>query len=418
MKYVTKNNVNRTVLDNGVRIVSEYMPHIRSVSIGIWMLVGSRDESVANNGISHLVEHMVFKGTTNRTAVQIAESLETVGGHLDAFTSKEVTCFNAHVLDEHLELAVDVLSDIVLNPVFPEDEFQKEKSVILREINHTLETPDDLVFEHFYHDVYPAHPLGLQISGTLESVSQLSLDQVRDFVKQHYIPDRIVIAAAGNLQHTELVALIQKYFKFDAEPTPRSTVKPVWPGMAKHVYYSAGNQAHLCLGYPGMAYYDAHKYELLVLNTYLGSGMSSRLFQLVREKYGLAYSVFSFLDFFHDNGVFGVYAAVLPENVEQTVTLIQQELKRLTQNKLHDIDISRVKSQLKGNLMLGLENSSSRMGRMANMEIYLQDYVGLDQVLESIERTTLRNIRAIAAELFNQEKPILTVLATNNYRFD
>jgi predicted Zn-dependent peptidase len=408
------NSVSKTVLENGVRIVTEYMPHIRSISVGIWIIVGSRDEDATNNGISHVIEHMVFKGTTSRSAVEIAESLERVGGHLDAFTSKEVTCYSAHVLDEHLELAVDVLTDLVQNPTFPEEEFDKEKSVILREIQHTLETPDDLVFEYFYQDIYPAHSLGLQISGTDESVSKISLDQVHDFVNQHYVPGRVVIAAAGNVQHAELVSLVQKYLKLTAKNNSRLILKPDWPGKSTHLYHSAGNQTHCCLGFPGIAYCDPKKYALLLLNTYLGGGMSSRLFQVVREKYGLAYSIFSFLDFYDDTGIFGIYTAVLPENVEQTIELIQQELKLLTDTHLQDIDFQRIKSQLKGNLVLSLENSGSRMGRMANMEIYLQKYIGLDEVIDSINQTTLQEVRSVATELIHPDTPILTVLATHN----
>lgn len=408
------NPVSKTVLPNGLRIVTEYMPYIRSVSVGIWILVGSRDEDENNSGISHLIEHMVFKGTTHRSAVEIAESLERVGGHLDAFTSKEVTCYSAHVLDEHLELAIDVLSDLVKNPTFPEDEFEKEKAVILREIHHTLETPDDLVFEYFYQDVYPKHSLGLQISGTLDSVSQISAEQEHNFFKKNYVPGRIVIAAAGNVQHEVLVALVQKYLDLPNGDNSRFLVKPSWPGKATHHYLSAGSQTHCCLGFPGIAYADPKKYALLLLNTYLGNGMSSRLFQVVREKYGLAYSIFSFLDFYVDTGIFGIYTAVQPENVDQTIDLIRQELKQLTDNHLHELDFSRVKSQLKGNLVLSLENSGSRMGRLANMEIYLQDYVGLNEVLDAIDQTTLSQVRSVANELIHPDAPVLTVLATED----
>jgi len=408
------NPVSKTVLPNGLRIVTEYMPYIRSVSVGIWMLVGSRDEDETNSGISHLIEHMVFKGTTQRSSVEIAESLERVGGHLDAFTSKEVTCYSAHVLDEHLELAIDVLSDLVKNPIFPDDEFEKEKAVILREIHHTLETPDDLVFEYFYQNVYPNHSLGLQISGTIDSVSKISAVQEHDFFKKHYVPDRIVIAAAGNVQHDVLVALVQKYLDLPDGQNSRVLIKPGWPGKSTHHYLSAGSQTHYCLGFPGIAYDDPKKYALLLLNTFLGNGMSSRLFQIVREKYGLAYSIFSFLDFFSDTGILGIYTAVQPENVDQTLELILQELNQLTRNHLQEIDFNRVKSQLKGNLVLSLENSGSRMGRLANMEIYLQDYVGLDEVLNSIDQTTLSQVRSVATELIHPDAPVLTVLATEN----
>lgn len=407
-------NYSKTVLDNGIRVITESMPHLRSISIGVWITVGSRDESIDQSGVSHLIEHMVFKGTKNRSSIEIAESLESVGGHLDAFTAKEVTCFTAHILDDHLEIAVDVLSDLILNPLFPQDELEKEKSVIIREINHTLETPDDLIFDYFFEDIYPLHPLGYQISGTVESVSRLGVREMQDFMQQHFTPDRIVITAAGNVQHNELVRLVKRVFNIKTHQNSRKLECPSWPKQARFSHISRGTQAHICLGCPGVAYANPQKYPFLLLNTYLGAGMSSRLFQIVREKYGLAYSIFSFADFFLDTGLFGVYAATQTDSIEQVIDLIKSELKQLVDKSFQHDEIERLKSQLKGNLMLSLESASSRMGRLANMEIYLSQYLSLDQVIQNIEKTTITNIRTLSEELFQQDKFIFTILIPEN----
>lgn len=400
----------KTELANGLRIVSEYMPHLRSVSLGLWVTVGSRHETRASSGMTHLIEHAVFKGTQHRSALEIAQSLESVGGYLDAFTSKEVTCFTAHILDEHLELALDVISDLVLNPTFPADELEKEKEVIISEINHTQETPDELIFDYFYQDIFPNHSLGFQIYGTTDTVSQFDAAALYAFMRQHFTPDRMIVAAAGNVDHEQLVALVARYFPTANQYQPYQSETPGWPAPARHSYHFKGSQVHLCLGSPGYAYTDAKKFGLLLINSFLGGGMSARLFQTVREKYGLVYGIYTFPDFFSDTGLFGVYAATQRKNSEKVIQLILTELQHLAQHGFADGDLTRLKVQLKGNLMLGLESAASRMDRLANMEIFLQDYFSLDQVLQDINRVTDQDIQAIASELFATENYVFTIL--------
>ena len=401
----------KTKLDNGLRVLSENIPHLRSIAIGVWITLGSRDETAEINGMAHLIEHMVFKGTQKRSAADIALSLEAVGGSLDAFTSKEVTCFSAHVLDEHLELAVDVLSDLVLNPTFPEAEYEKEKQVIIREIHHTLETPDDLIFEYFFQNIYPDHALGFPIAGTLESVNRIQRPEMLRFIEQYYTPDRMVIAAAGNVNHAELVELVQKYFRTDSRTSARHLEAPQWPASGRQNYFSTGSQAHICLGVPGYAFSDDKKYDLLLIGNYLGNGMSSRLFQVVREQHGLVYTIFSFPEFFLDSGLMGIYAATQTEHAEKVLELIHQEIEAIHTRPFDVHELDRLKAHVKGNLMLSLENTSSRMSRLANMEILLQDFISLDQVLASVEACTLRSIRDVARETLAPKQFVITVLA-------
>lgn len=411
MVFMTPNNIfERSVLSNGIRVVTEHIPYLRSVSVGFWVMAGSRDEMLSENGITHLIEHLVFKGTKKRSMEDIARSLESVGGHLDAFTGKEVTCFNAHILDEHLELAVDVLSDLLLNPTFPENEFEKEKEVIIKELHHTLETPDELIFDYFLKDIYPSHPLGFQIAGTPESVQSIGPEQLRPFMEKHFTADRIIVSAAGNVDHKQLLALLEKYVTNAPTRSKRTLFQPTWPASSRNEYHSPGSQAHICLGAPGYKYADNRKFALLLLNTFLGSGMSSKLFQVVREKYGLAYSIFTFPDFFLDAGLFGIYVATIKEKTDLVLDILLAELKRLVDKPFKADELERLKSQLKGNLMLSLENATSRMGRLANMEIYLQDYFSLDEVLQSIEATTKDEIRNVAEELFADEQFVYTIL--------
>jgi len=404
----------KTILDNGVRVISERMPHLRSISIGVWIIVGSRDETFDNNGISHVIEHMLFKGTESRDVTQIAQSLESVGGHLDAFTAREVSCYNAHILDEYLPLAIDILSDILLHSVIDEKELTKEKEVILREINHTKDTPDELIFEYFYKNLFPDHPLGFQISGTRENVLKFSRNALINFMRQNYTPDRMIVAAAGNVNHDELVELIQKKFNYPKRISEQSRQKFIWKQHREQIHEDNCTQTHICLGIPGYAYSDKNKYALLILHILLGGGMSSRLFQTVREANGLAYSIYTFPDFYFDTGVFGVYLATMPEQTDRAIELVKKELIQLSNGDLDLQELNRVKSQLKGNLMLSVESASSRMARLANIEIYLKDYLTLDEALDKIEIVTLDQVHAVASDLFAEEKFYLTILKPKN----
>lgn len=401
---------NKTELENGLRIVTEEIPHVRSVALGVWITVGSRDENESNNGISHLIEHMLFKGTKNRTTRQIAESLEVVGGSLDAFTTKELTCYSAHVLDEHLSLSVDVLADILTNSLFDRNELEKEKEVILSEINHYKDTPDEMVFEHFYQNVFQAHPVGFPVYGTEQNVRLFTREQIIDFFHNGYATNRIVISAAGHLKHEQVVELISRSFIGLNQNKPR-TFQPYSPSdNSENIINDKCTQAHVCLGTLAYPYTDEKKFPLMVLNTYFGGGMSSLLFQKVREELGLVYSIFSFNDFLIDNGLFGVYFSTDPRHIKPIIQLIKAELKQLSKNSIGSETLSTLKNQLKGNLMLGLESTISRMNRLAKNEMYYNHHISLDDIIEKINRVTVDDIHAVANELFADETYVTTVL--------
>ncbi len=410
MKHHGQPHYNKTELASGLRVVTERIPHIRSIAFGVWLLAGSRDEVECNNGIAHFVEHMVFKGTPTQSASQIAQSLESVGGHLNAFTSKELTCYYAHVLDEHLPIAVRVIADILLNSNFDEIEIEKEKRVVLEELNAVEEAPEELIHDHFYKRLFPDHPLGLPIIGQRDSIREFSADSIRAFVDDNYTANRIVVAATGNVEHKSLVQLVRKHFA-DFKPAP----KPTYPAVesqttGREVSRNGAIQAHICLGTHAYSYTDSRKFTLLVLNTLLGAGMSSRLFQNIRERHGIAYSIYSFIDFLFDTGIFGVYVGTDPKGVDRAIDLIHLELSELCSKLVSKDELERTKSQLKGNLMLGLEGTSSRMNRLSKMEIYLQQFFSLDDTLAGIEAVTTNALSQTANELFKQDKLYTIVL--------
>ncbi|MBD3290122.1 insulinase family protein [candidate division KSB1 bacterium] len=400
----------KTELENGLRIVTEEIPHVRSVALGVWITVGSRDENANNNGISHFIEHMLFKGTRNRTTRQIAESLEKVGGSLDAFTTKELTCYSAHVLDEHLLLSFDVLADILTNSLFDPTELEKEKEVILNEINHYKDTPDEMVFEHFYQNVFPAHPLGFPVYGTKRNVKLFTRKQLLDFFRNGYATNRIVISAAGHLKHKEVVDLIQDSFTGLPENKPRISQTYRHADYVEKVIQDKCTQAHVCLGTLAYPYTDDRKFPLMVINTYLGGGMSSLLFQKVREELGLVYSIFSFLDFSIDNGLFGIYFSSDKRHIDPILDLIKAELKELSNNTFDEQILTNLKNQLKGNLMLGLESTMARMNRLAKNEIYYNRHFTLDDILEKIDRVSVGDVCNVANELYGNDSYFTTVL--------
>ncbi len=402
---------NKTELSNGIRVVTEKIPNVRSVSIGMWLTVGSRDERVENNGIAHYTEHMMFKGTTRLSASDIAQSLERVGGYLNAFTGKEVTCYYAHVLNEHISNAVEILGEILTNSVFDEVEMEKEKRVILDELSNIEEMPEELLHDLFWEDLFPDHPLGMSIIGKRDTVSDIDRSKILDFIDRNYTSDRIVVAAAGDVDHQELVDLLgNNVAKLKRGALPSQYPLPNLPDTNVNVVENGAIQAHVCLGTQAYDYRDRKKFALLVLNTLLGSGMSSRLFQNIREKHGIAYSIYSFVDFLFNTGVFGIYLGTDKENVERSLELIQDELQMLTRNSVSVDELERTKSQLKGNLMLGLEGTSSRMNRLAKMEIYLGDYFTLDDTIKEIDAVNRRDLHAIAVELFDENRLHTTIL--------
>lgn len=401
----------KSQLKNGIRIVTETIPHVRSVSIGVWLKVGSRNEIEKNNGISHFIEHMIFKGTKRRKAFEIAESLESVGGHLNAFTGKELTCYYAHILDEHVTIAVDVIADILMNSRFKASEIEKEKQVVLEELKAIEETPEDLIHELFASDVFPDHPLGLSTIGKRETIQAFTQDHLFDYVSLNYSTRNMVISAAGNLQHADLLKLVEEKFDGFNDLTNGDVATHLGPARhGKNVVENGAIQAHICLGTQAYPYESEKKFSLFVLNTLLGSGMSSRLFQNIREKHGLAYSVYSFIDFMFDTGLFGVYIGTDKTRIDDALKLINKELERLIKKPVAASELARTKSQLKGNLMLGLENTYSRMNRLAKMEIYLQQYYDLDETLNAIEKVKQEDVMNTANELFGSNRIFTTIL--------
>jgi len=401
----------RTVLDNSVRIVSESIPHVRSLAIGIWFDSGSRDEPGNLSGISHFLEHMNFKGTERRSAVRIAREIEGRGGSLNAFTSKEVTCFFARVVDEQLSRAVDVLSDITLYSTYNQEEIDRERGVILEEMKQIEDTPDDLVFEHFWKEIYPDHPLGAPVIGLRDTLETFDRDKLVDYRAQRYNGSRVVISAAGNLDHKRLVKMIERRFVLDPVDVPERKAPDI-PAVKNYRedHHTTTQQAHIIWGCRSFNYADERKYPLFVLNTLLGGGMSSRLFQNIREKHGLAYSVYSFLNTYLDSGLFGVYAGTDPAKAEDTLKLIKKELNKVARKPISDRELNRIKDQLKGSLLLGLESSGSRMHRLAKMEIYTGKHRTLDDVIERINSVTAEDVQNVARKLFKEQASFTTVM--------
>jgi len=395
----------KTILPNGIRVVSERVNHVRSIAVGVWIEVGSRDEDESNNGISHFLEHMVFKGTRRYSAHQIARSLEAVGGYLNAFTTKEQTCFYARILDDQLPRSIDILSELVQHPKFDVREMEKEKTVILEELKNVEDDPDDLVHEYFDRNLYRKHPLGFSIIGRAENIRGFNKSSLLRYIDRYYTADRVVVAAAGKFHHDDLVQMVERRFRMRRD-TRRSirraasqrVVKP-----RKEMFHKPINQAHVCYGTLGYSVRSSFRYPLLVLNTILGEGMSSRLFQNIREKYGFAYSVYSFISLMSDTGNFGVYVGTDPGKVERSLDLIRREIDKLRSGRITATEIRRAKAQLKGTTMLGMESMSNRMMRLGSGELYFHEHISLDSVLNYIDAVSPDDIHVVARRLMNHE---------------
>ena len=399
-------NYQKTVLENGIRVVSESFPHVRSISVGVWANVGSRDESAEMNGISHFLEHMVFKGTKNRNVREIAQSLESLGGYLNAFTTKEQTCFYARVLDAHLGEAIDVIADLLLNATFKQNELEKERLVVIEELRNAEDDPEDIIHDYFEKSLFPDDSLGFPIIGTEANLRRFQRDDLRQHLGTKYLPSRMVIAAAGNVNHRELVKLSERYFRrlqlngtqhkrsFGPMQTTKSTSKE---------YLRPIQQAHICLGTLAYSIKHRHRYPLVVLNALLGEGMSSRLYQTIRERYGYAYSVYSFVTLLSDTGIFGGYIGTDRKNIERALELFHAELEKLRKRPLSKAELGRTKSQIKGSMMLGLENMSSRMMRLGSSELYFEEYQSLDTIMKKVDAVTPESIMRVANDLFDRQ---------------
>ena len=400
-----------TTLANGVKVITEAMSHVRSVSVGVWVSSGSRRETPEENGLSHFIEHMLFKGTTNRSAEEIARSVDSIGGNLDAFTAKEMVCYNTKVLDEHLPIAMDVLSDLVLNPAFREEDIEKEKGVILEEIKMDADSPDYLVHEIFSSNFWKDHALGKPILGTRETVKRFNRAMVQDYYRGVYTPSNLLITAAGNLDHDRLVNLARERFEAVAPAAP----EPPQKAPATHARISLKSkkdleQVHVCLGVPSYPIPHEDRFTCYVLNTMLGGGMSSRLFQNIRERQGLAYAVFSELNPYSDTGCLSVYAGTSLESAKQVVHSVLKEFTDLKQGPAPAEEVRRAKDHLKGSLMLSLESTSSRMSNLARQEMHFRRFFTLDELSASIEQVTAADVQRVAQTFFDQKNVALTVL--------
>ncbi len=408
-------NVNKETLANGLTIVTEAMPAVRSVSLGVWLRTGSRNERESENGITHFLEHMVFKGTTNRTAEEIARSADSIGGHLDAFTAKECTSFSTKVLDEHLPRAFDVVADLLKNPLLRPDHIAKESKVIQEEIKMVEDTPDDLVHELFTQSYFRGHSLGRPILGTRRTVSGFNRRGLLDYFHRCYTPRNMVVAAAGHLEHAQVVELAEKEFGRVPQGPPLTTqpAPTPHPGI-RHRHKKNLEQAHICVGTPAYPHAHAKRFGCYVLNAVLGGGMSSRLFQNVREKRGLAYAVFSGLSTFRDAGCLSVYAGASTANLRQVVDLIVEELGRLKSEPLSDEELQRAKDYLKGSTLLSLESTMSRMSNLARQEMYFGRHITMDEIAALVDAVTADDVLAVARELFDASRIGLTVLGPLN----
>jgi len=404
-------DIQNTTLANGVRVITEKMAHVRSVSLGVWITTGSRCEAPDENGISHFIEHMVFKGTKHRSAEDIARSVDSIGGGLDAFTAKELVSYNTKVLDEHLPLAFDVLADMVRNPLFRKEDIEKEKGVILEELKMDVDNPEYLLHEIFSSNFYKDHPLGKPIIGTKDTVKKFHREMIHDYYSRYYSPSNIVITAAGNLNHARLVDLAREHFedlRVSAALPPAQVPVP----HARLVFKNKTSleQTHLYMGVPAYPFPHELRFACYVLNTVLGGGMSSRLFQNIREKQGLAYSVYSDLSMYRDTGCMAIYAGTSIESAGKVVECIVKELREIKENLVPAEELRRAKDHLKGSFMLGLESTSSRMSNLARQEIYFKRFFTLDEMIQSIEDVSAGQVQKIAQEFFNPKNITLAML--------
>jgi predicted Zn-dependent peptidase len=399
-----------TRLPNGIRVLSEELADLASATVGIWVENGSRYEASAQSGISHFLEHLFFKGTERRTATQIAEEIDAVGGVINAFTSKEYTCYYAKVLPEQLPLALDVLGDIFLHSRFAEEEIERERSVILQEISQAEDTPDDYVHDLFGLAFWPGHPLSRPVAGSAATVGPLQRDDFLRFLEARYRPDRVLLSAAGKVRHDELVDVVARTFGVLSGASGADPDQPPEPRAGLTLHHKQLEQVHICLGAPGLAHAHPDRYAAHLLSQALGGGMSSRLFQEVRERRGKAYTVYSFLPSFHDTGYLGVYVGTSAEWAREVLDVIQAELRKIATDGLGVEELARAKTQMKGGLLLGLETSDSRMSRVARNEIYFRRDVPLEEVAAGVDAVSNDDVVRVARAMFRPQTLAVTVL--------
>jgi predicted Zn-dependent peptidase len=402
--------IEQTVLDNGLTIITERMDHVRSASVGIWVRSGSRHEPAPLNGISHFIEHTLFKGTRNRTSREIAVESDAIGGNVDAFTSREVASYYVKVLDEHLPRAFDLLADLITAPLFAKEELDRERNVVMEEIKMVEDTPDDLVHEVFVANFWPDHPLGRSILGTANTLATFDHDRVSDFFSNVYVPRNLVVAGAGSIDHREFVEMVSRALGgLEDRPVKLAAAVPLH-ATRQVVLDKDLEQTHLMLGTSCPPMISEDRYVVHILNVILGGGMSSRLFQTIREDHGLAYAVYSGVNAYTDAGYLSVYAATSPEQVNDVISLSMAEFNKLKSEPVTEPELLRAKDQLKVSIMLSLESTSARMSNLARQEIFFGRQSTLDEILERIDRVTIDDVQRVAGEVFDGNGLAITAL--------
>jgi predicted Zn-dependent peptidase len=399
-----KNSFSKTILPNGLRVISERVPSVESISIGVWVHVGSRDEAPNLGGVSHFIEHMMFKGTKKRPPLEIARTLESLGGNINAFTSRENTCYYVRILGKHLPRAMEILGDILKNSLFKPGDLRKERQVILEEIKDVADAPGEYVHDLFVEQMFNSHPLGKPIMGKTESVKSLRRAAILDYMKKYYRSSNMIVAGTGAISHDELVELTRKHIKYPVNKSEKSYEPPEPSKFSIKTHKNGTKQTHVCLGFPGIGFPDTGRYAASALNAYLSSGMSARLFQKVREEAGYCYTIYSYQEFFRDSGLFCVYFGSDDRFVVKATNIILKELHRLKDKLLGRADVAKIKEQLKGNLMLSQESMYNRMNRIAHQELILGTHIDLDANCKIIERVTPSQIREVANRIFDDEK--------------
>lgn len=404
--------IRKTTLNNGLRIVTEHIESVKSISVGIWVKTGSRNETEEQGGVTHFLEHMLFKGTDKRTAYEIAQSMESVGGYLNAFTSSEYTCYYARCVEDQLGRALDVLSDMVLHPSFPEEEVEKEKKVVIEEMKMYRDSPDDYLFEEFSSKMFEGHALGRPILGTEDTVSAFSREDLYNYMADRYKPSNLLVAVAGHVDHDKVVEVVKNYFdqlEYDPVVNGKQPIEELNP--EKLELTKTIEQTHYILGRRGLNFDHEDKYLLLLANTVLGGGMSSRMHQNVREKYGYCYSIQTFNQSYSDTGIWGIYVGTDKEYVEHVHELVVAELDKIRNEIIPAKELEEAKSQLKGKLLLSQENTSNRMMRLAKSELYFDRFVTLDELEENIMNVTAEQIQEFAKDFFDQKYYMEAVLS-------
>ncbi len=404
-------NARKVVLDNHIRLLMEPLNEVPSVCIGLWVCTGSRDESPEENGLTHFIEHMLFKGTEHRDALEIAKEIDKIGGVLNAFTGREYTCFYTKVLKSHMEKGFEILSDIFFHSLFKEEDIERERGVILQEIKMVQDTPDEFVHELFYRDLWGGDPLGAPISGTLETVSRFSRDDILGYFQSRYLSSRLILSVAGNLDAEEVVRLGETYFGsgvLNGHQPSEERVAETIPGF--HPHDRDLEQLHVCWGGKGCSRTDRDRYPLYALSTYLGGGMSSRLFQEVREKRGWVYSIYSFTSFYRHEGTFTITWSAHGDRFEEIVDVVRGEIERIQRHGLTKRELSEIKEQMKGNLLLSLEGTNSRMNKLATDEIYFGRFVPIEEVVANVDAMTLEDIERVVEKYIRPEGFCMTTL--------